>query len=190
MLPLLLVLLLGVADFGRVFQAGITIEAAARNGAEAAAQEYLQLVRNKAGGILDEADYQYIHDVALDTVCGEAETLPNQTVDVLGACTMPLVAVCVHDGNDLAGNGIAGCGIEAVPPVNPECDALNDAWSDENVGYDPPGTAAPLVYVEVRVCYRFTTLFNLTDVQLPFGWSLTLGDIWLERGREFTVAAY
>ncbi len=42
---MLLVLLLGVADFGRVFQAGITIEAAARNGAEAAAQEYRQLAR-------------------------------------------------------------------------------------------------------------------------------------------------
>ena len=33
-LPMLLVLLLGVADFGRVFAAGITIEAAARNAAE------------------------------------------------------------------------------------------------------------------------------------------------------------
>ena len=33
-LPMLLVLLLGVADFGRVFAAGITVEAAARNAAE------------------------------------------------------------------------------------------------------------------------------------------------------------
>ena len=42
-LPMLLVLLLGIADFGRVFPAGITIEAAARNAAEAAAQEYLRI---------------------------------------------------------------------------------------------------------------------------------------------------
>ena len=36
-LPMLLVLLLGIADFGRVFAAGIILEAASRNGAEAAA---------------------------------------------------------------------------------------------------------------------------------------------------------
>ncbi len=36
-LPLLLILLLGVADFGRVFAAGITLEAAARNASEVVA---------------------------------------------------------------------------------------------------------------------------------------------------------
>ena len=45
-LPLLLVFLLGVVDFGRIFTAGITMEAAARNAAEAAAQEYQQIIRN------------------------------------------------------------------------------------------------------------------------------------------------
>ncbi len=39
-LPLLLVLFLGIADFGRVFHAGIVAEAAARNAAEIVAEEY------------------------------------------------------------------------------------------------------------------------------------------------------
>ena len=58
-LPMLLILLLGVADFGRVFQAGITLEAATRNAAEAAAQEYTQIFRNK--GPLTSADYARLH---------------------------------------------------------------------------------------------------------------------------------
>ena len=41
-LPMLLVLLLGIADFGRIFQAGIVTETAARNGAETAALERLR----------------------------------------------------------------------------------------------------------------------------------------------------
>ncbi|HEU4863568.1 MAG TPA: TadE/TadG family type IV pilus assembly protein, partial [Candidatus Limnocylindria bacterium] len=48
-LPMLLVLLLGVADFGRVFASGITTEALARNAAEAASQEYLQVRRATTG---------------------------------------------------------------------------------------------------------------------------------------------
>jgi hypothetical protein len=183
-LPMLLVLLLGIADFGRVFAAGITLEAGARDGAEAAAQEYVQLVRNKAGGILDAADYDRLHQVALDTVCQEAETLPNQVASA-GTCSMPLAAVCIHDGNDLA-----GCGTEADPSVT-ECDSLNPpaSWDDANVGPDPALTGA-LPYVEVRVCYRFTTLINLSNLHLPFGWGLSLGDIWLQRDRHFTVANY
>ena len=37
LLPILLMLLLGVADFGRVFHAGVVIESASRAAAEAAA---------------------------------------------------------------------------------------------------------------------------------------------------------
>ena len=44
LLPLLLVILLGVADFGRVFQAGIMMESATRAAAEAGAVEYLRQV--------------------------------------------------------------------------------------------------------------------------------------------------
>src|SRR3989337_4028515 len=41
LLPLLLILIVGIADFGRLFTAGIVMEAAARNAAEVAAHEYL-----------------------------------------------------------------------------------------------------------------------------------------------------
>ena len=179
-LPLLLVLLLGIADFGRVFTAGITIEAAARNGAEAAAQEYLQLL-HKPGGVLDPGDYSSLHDIAVDAVCAESEPLPNQAIQS-GNCTMPLIAVCVHDGGDPI------CGDEADPAVT-TCPGVNGSWDNTNNGATPLG-ATPLPYVEVRVCYQFTTLLNLTNLQLPLGWSLSLGEVWLQRDREFTVANY
>ena len=186
-LPMLLVMLLGIADFGRVFAAGITMEAAARNAAEAAAQEYVQMVRNKTGGVLDGSDYQRLHDVALDAVCEEAETLPNQVISG-GTCAMPRAAVCIHDGNDMA-----GCGSE-VDPGWTDCDSMTNpsTWEDDNVGTDPDGAGplSALPYIEVRVCYRFTTLFNITDLDLPMGWSLSLGEVYLERERHFAVANY
>jgi hypothetical protein len=183
---MLLILLLGIADFGRVFQAGITIEAAARNAAEAAAQEYTQLVRNKSGGILDGDDYESLHNVALAKACSEAGTLPNQVMSGT-ACSMPHTAVCIHDGNDMA-----GCGAEAGA-ASADCDGMADpAWEDDNAATDPDGGGPllPLPYVEVRVCYRFTTLFNLADVDLPFGWGISVGEVWLERTRQFAVGDY
>jgi hypothetical protein len=96
---------------------------------------------------------------------------------------MPAAAVCVHDGNDLA-----GCGTEAgTAPA--DCNRLTGTWDDTNNGAAPSG-APPMPYVEVRVCYHFTTLFNLTDLELPFGWSISLGEVWLEKDRQFTVACY
>jgi hypothetical protein len=183
-LPMLLVLLLGLADFGRVFAAGITVEAAARNAAEASAQEYVQLVRNRPGGVLDNADYQHLHDVALQKVCKEAATLPNTSV-VAGNCTMPIVAVCVHRPDGAPDP--AGCGTEATS-APADCDSFG-TWQSTNGGYVPTAST-PLGYVEVRVCYRFTTLINLTSLRLPFGWGLSLGDIYLQRDRQFAVACY
>ena len=180
-MPMLLVLLFGLADFARVFAAGITLEAAARNGAEAAAQEYLQVLRNKTGG-LDAADYDAIHAVAIDAVCSEGETLPNQAVSG-GTCSMPVTAVCVHDGADPA------CGTEAaIAPSS--CPRVSEpSWNATELGA-APGGATPLPFVEVRVCYRFTTLFNLTNLELPFGWGVSLGEVYLERDRQFVVANY
>jgi hypothetical protein len=180
-LPLLMVFLLGIADFGRIFTAGITIEAAARNGAEAAAQEYLQLSQ-KSGGVLDATDYDALHQVALDTVCFESEPLPNKAPSA-GNCTMPLTAVCIHDDVDPI------CGDEADPGVT-ECTGVNGAWDNDNLGPALGSPPVALPYVEVRVCYRFTTLLYLGNLDLPLGWSLSLGDIWLQRDREFTVANY
>ncbi len=178
-LPVLLILLLGVADFGRIFSAGIVVEASARNAADAAAQEYLQLKRNVAP--LTSADYSRVHAIAIQSACEEAERLPNR-VGTGTSCTMPAVAVCIHD--DAAElPGYSGCGQESAGAA-PECSRMQNAWS---AGL-PYGNALP--YVEVRVCYEFTTLFNLTNLELPFGWSISFGTIYLERDRTFTVACY
>src|SRR5437868_15247511 len=61
-LPMLLILLMGVADFGRVFSAAITMEATTRNAAEAAGQEYVQIMRNKPGGLTAQ-DYERLHEL-------------------------------------------------------------------------------------------------------------------------------
>jgi hypothetical protein len=179
---MLMVLLLGIADFGRIMSQGIVLEAAVRNGAEAAAQELVQRERNTPGG-LTANDYDEIHLVALRTVCEDARTLPNQakTGDI---CDMPWVAVCVHEA---APGVIDTCprGSETLgAPV--ECTVMSDAWSPAVAQTDP---AEPLSYVEVRACYRFTTLFNL-NLRLPFGSSLALGDVWLQRDRAFVAGNY
>ena len=110
MLPLLLVLFLGIADFGRVFHAGIVIEAGARNAAEIVAEEYRRMLA--ADTLPDSALYQSLHDLGGATVCDEARTLPNATYDpVTRTCHvndgksathdwMPIVLVCIHDGID------------------------------------------------------------------------------------------
>ena len=186
-LPMLLVLLLGIADFGRVFAAGIVLEASARNAAEAAAQEYLQLARNAP--TIDPADYQRVHDVAAEEVCREATHLDESDVDADGVCDMPHVAICIHDvpadPDDLTPPpGDPGCGDEA-PAAPPECWTMGDTWNNTKTD-----GADALAYVEVRVCYRFETLFNLSELRLPLGWGLSLGEVWLQRDRSFVVADY
>ena len=188
-LPMLLVLLLGVADFGRVFAAGIVLEASARNAAEAVAQEYLQFARNSP--TIDAADYQRLHRVALVEVCREAERLPSWSdLDADGVCDMPTAAVCVHDlpadPDDLTPPpGDPYCGSEAAGAPTQCSEIAGEGWSIAKAG-----DSESLAYVEVRVCYRFTTLINLTDIDLPFGSGLSLGDIWLQRDRSFAVADY
>ena len=70
-----------------------------------------------------------------------------------------------------------------TPPA--QCADLSTGWDTTNA----QGTGA-LAYIEVRACYRFTTLFNLQNLTLPFGSGLTIGDIYLQRTRTFTVACY
>lgn len=179
-LPLLLVLLLGLADFGRVFAAGITMEAAARNAAEVAAQEYLQNRRDSVPASTD--DFDRIRRMALERLCAEADPLPNQAAAGL-TCSMPAAAVCIHDSADELVNygGQCGAGAFAAPG---ECTSLHDPWPAS-----APATGQ-LPWVEVRACYRFTTIFNLEDLRMPFGGELNLGTIWLQRDRSFTVADY
>jgi len=184
-LPLLMIFLLGIADFGRVFADGIALEAAARNTAEAAAQEYLQLC-SKPGYTngcddLSVSDYNGLHALALEVGCREAERLTNLQ-ESGGGC--PVIAVCVHDAEVPVGvNDIAvdnGCGSERlVGNVPAGCTAMNDGgtWSATRAG---PVDGRP--YVEVRMCYLFDPLVPLTEQW----W----GDVRLQRENNFAVQNY
>ena len=188
---MLLVLLLGIADFGRVFATGISVEASARNAAEVAAQEYL---RNPPAPFTDPDTpaptpgdndyYSRLHTLAAQTACDELRSQPNSGYDPgTRTCAGIVVQVCVHDSADplcsAEPSGFASpasmpeCTSAAVPPV-----PTQEAESPE------------LRYVQVRICYRFTTLFNLQNIDLPFGWGLSLGNVYLQRDRTFTVANY
>lgn len=178
-LPLLMVFLLGVADLGRIFTAAITEEAAARNSAESAAQNWQQLCQKYTWpcttGLQTQADYDALHDLALDVACREAERLPSRVVDGSGNCTMPIIAVCVHDDH-APGAGDTACGAEAPAPGGP-CSRMDAPWSSDRAG---PGDGRP--YVEVRMCYRFDPLFTFA-----FGdW----GSIWLQKSNNFVVTNY
>lgn len=180
-LPLLLVLLLGVADFGRVFQAEIVIESASRAAAEAGAIEYLrtQDIREAKPGAL--AYYQRIHAIASHAACTEARILPNTTY-AGGLCpTWPAVLVCVHDADsvDPLCDGTPATG---YTDGLPNCTGMSGGWStaEDSQSHD---------YVEVRLCYHFTTLFNL-HLSLPFSAGISVGDLYIQRTAVFTVADY
>jgi hypothetical protein len=166
-LPLLMILLLGVADFGRIFQAGIAEEAAVRDSAEAAALQYNQYLQcgvgnpdPTCGSLPLPAQYDALHAEALKVACREAERMPSRTVDGSGNCTMPIIAVCVHDtaGNTGGGDGNR-CGQEAsgAPAA---CDRMGALWSPARLS---PTQATDQFggrpNIEVRMCYRFDPLF-------------------------------
>jgi len=173
-----MVFLLGVADFGRVFADGIALEAAARNTAEAVAQEYLQLCRKnvtadpKCDLGLQTSDYAALHTLAQTVGCRESERLTN-LVPAGGFCptTNPTFALCIHDDNQ----GDLGCGQEAPAPGGP-CYEMDASWSPTRAA----GTARP--YAEVRVCYRFDPLFTFA-----FG---NFGTVWLQKANTFAVTNY
>jgi hypothetical protein len=185
-LPLLMVLLLGIADFGRIFQAGIAEEAAVRDGAEAAALQYNQYLQcgvgnpdPTCGGLPDPTQYDSLHAEALRVACREAERMPGRSLDGSGNCTMPIIAVCIHD--TAAGDG-ARCGQEAAS-APPECDRMSGAWNPARTS--PTDAADPYggrPYVEVRMCYRFDPLFSFA----LGSW----GTIWLQRENNFVVTNY
>lgn len=194
-LPLLLVILLGVADLGRVFQAGIVMESAARAAAEAAALEYNRDQppdpNDPEYATFDETTYyQRLHELAAQAACEEARILTNTTYDAANRdCTTgagdqwPVIRVCVHDDDPATGRpGDPDCGdpIAGYASSHADCDRMDGGW-----------TNAPDVqshfYVEVRVCYQFTTLFNVT---LPLATGITVGEIFLQKEAHFTVADY
>lgn len=184
-LPILLVLLLAVADFGRVFAASISTEASARNAAEIGAIERL---RNKppTDPVEQFNYYTALHEQIAKVVCSELSVLPNTTFNAADrTCpNMPLIGVCIRDDPDGAGplgDPICGAPINGFSSTIPgACSHLGEPWSNASGGADASHA------VEVRVCYQFTTLFNLRFT-LPGNVGLDLGDIWIQRERVFAL---
>ncbi len=176
-LPLLLILLLGMADFGRVFNAGIVTESGSRNVAELLAERYQ---RNPPPTSPPLSYYQLLHDDAARQVCTEMRSLPRIQYDqATQTCSGPIWAlVCIHDAQDpLCQTPPSGF---TSPPS--KCSALQGSVPN-TIGAED----ASLVWVEVGVCYGFEPLYKF--VLLPFlGYSG--GDVYLQRIRGFTVANY
>lgn len=172
---ILLVLVVAVADFGRIFAAGLILEAAARDAAEVAANEYLATPPGPINAPAPPADPAYYNELrkkAARTACAEVRELPNTQYDsVTTDCPgMPLTFVCVHDGQD------PGCGTEAFGATVPgECSDLTTPPTNASAN----GSSR---YVEVRLCYRFDSII---DVPL-----VSFGTFWLQRTRTFVIPCY
>jgi hypothetical protein len=177
--PVLLMLVMIVADFGRVFAASLAIEAASRNAAEAMANAYLanppgSLPLSAAAPAGDPAYYQSLHAIAVHTLCDEMSDQANTAYDApTRTCPgMPLLRICIHDGQDTE------CSTEAQGAAIPaQCTDLAATMTNANAG------AASPRWTEVRVCYRFTPILG----SMPF---LSFADLWLQRGRAFTIPCY
>jgi hypothetical protein len=189
-ITILLVLVIGVADFGRIFAAGVVLETAARDAAEVAAQEYLSDPPSDLGAGAAPADpeayYGNLHDRAGKVACAETRELPSVDYDSTDqTCkTWPVVRVCVHDDVDVkCGEPISGF----AASIPSECADLKAAVGgvDAN-GWAPTKSSDPLLagerWVEVRVCYKFSALLNA-----PI---FSLGDFYLERQRQFVIPCY
>ena len=173
-MPILMILLVGIADLGRVFAAGIVIEGAARDGAEIGARSYLK--ENPLGPPAPGSYYQDLHRRVAKAVCYDMKGLPDVAfvatagVDAPGTCPSLPVTVCVHDGVDDA------CIVQpfgAVPP--PGCTIFN-APATTLVG------ESGRTFVEVRVCYQFNSITSSAFFGFP--------TIFLQDARIFTVANY
>lgn len=195
-LPMLLILFLGLADFGRVFAAGITVEAAARNAAEVAAEEYRRRPPDGVGADQtlpapapgDPTYYQALHEIAARTACREAGGLDNSTFDSASdSCDvdpgsgeqMPIISVCIHDDADPLCD-VPAFGAAVPASGDPDPCSLRDPPTNSMEGY--AAATEESRYVEVRLCYRFSMLLHL-----PF---LPLDDVWLKKSRVFTVAYF
>lgn len=179
---MLLVLLLGVADFGRVFQAGITLEAIARDSAEVAA---LQRLRDKppSDTLQHPVYYASLHQLIARTACAESDQLglsPEQ-VHATDCPRLTAVRACIHDNLDTeCGKPIPGFDGGVPAECSDIAAGTAPAWSNTS------GGETSSHWVEVRVCYHFTTLFNL-HLALPFNAGLNLGDVYLQKTRSFVL---
>jgi hypothetical protein len=178
--PILLLILLTVSDFGRYFAASISLESMARTAAEVAAQEFVQ---EYAADPLATPSYALIHKTAWQSVCDEGHDLPNMTPGSGGnECSDLPTMVCVHDGVDPTCGAVYNDG-GSLPPA--QCGALQPGAAPA-----PTRDSQAHVYVEVRVCYRFSSFFQLTIPFFDISLTPLSGDFYIERARQFTVADY
>lgn len=175
--PLLLTLFIAVADFGRIFATMISVEAATRDAAEAVANEYLAhppAALDTPAPAGNTTYYDNLHRQGAQVVCSELRGQPNTNFDS-GSNTcpdMPVVVVCIHDGQDLGCTNAAQPGTGGIPS---ECTDFSPPAST-----DQGGTSKR--WVEVRTCYHYTAILDL-----PF---FPLHDFWIQRIRSFTIPCY
>lgn len=172
--PILMIIVLGLADLGRVFATGVMTESATRDAAEIMAQQYLRDYPLAAPSSPPPNFYRDLHLRAAQAVCAELQSLPNTNISGGDCSGMPLVLACVHDGVD------DWCPIEPFGDSIPQgCDSLLSPAISNSVA---PVAGDQSRFVEVRVCYRFTPLTHALLLPIP--------DIYLQYTRVFTVADY
>jgi hypothetical protein len=188
-LPILMLLLLTVGDFGRLFAAAITIESSAGAAAEIGAADYLREFERP--NPLTTDSYTRVHRAAWESVCDEASTLPNAVPGTGGGeCSGLPTVVCIHDGGDgSSGTGDPGCAnvYNTGGSIPAECPGLQPGSRPTNT---QTGGAETSKYVEVRVCYRFNTFLKLAIPSVGGTLATLGGDFYVERIRTFTVADY
>jgi len=197
-LPFLLVLLLGTADFGRVFAAGIVVEGAARDAAEMVANDArMQLLKSPGCDFgCRNSIYVALHALAVKSACSEGLRLEQNAGFAQGGNPSEcagrlLVAVCIHDSIDAAPiiSGDPNCREETGANAEPNCTGISSPPMS-NVQDGPAvtitgGTSVPLRSVEVRLCYLFTPF--ITQAVLPFV-PYNVGHVYIQRTRTFIVS--
>ncbi|HYK94733.1 MAG TPA: TadE/TadG family type IV pilus assembly protein [Candidatus Dormibacteraeota bacterium] len=174
-LPILLILVLGIGDLGRVFAVGVMTESAARDAAEIVAQQYLIDYPLAAPSSAPSGYYAGLHLKGARAVCAELKSLPNTVATGVICSGMPLMFVCVHDGVDDA------CSTEPFgDPVPARCDQLD--LVQHPITNALPGGTETSRFVEVRLCYDFTPLTHSLFFVVP--------EIYMQQTRTFTVADY
>jgi hypothetical protein len=185
-LPIMLIILLTVADFGRLFAMSLTVESATRAAAEAAATDYQ---RATAGGrAIVAGDYPQIHRTAWSSVCDEGGNLPGVVTVPGSECSGLPTVVCVHDSTAPSG-GDPQCsdlynGSGGIPAGCPNLAAGTRPTNTQTGGSEPSK------YVEVRVCYQFTTLFNPIIPFVGGSFRIVGSQFAIERIRTFTIVDY
>jgi hypothetical protein len=171
-MPVLLILIVGIADLGRAFAVGIVLEGAARDGAEMGARGYL---KENPGGPPSPVGTYYVdlHLRIARAVCAELKSLPDVTYDsASGDCPGMPILVCVHDDTDDA------CGTQPFGAVVPaECTIFSPVPTNTR-----PSSGETSKFVEVRYCYRFAPI-----TQMPF---FSFTTLFLQGTRTFTVTDY